>query len=555
MLKTLDWAGASLSPANLDFSTRDFSTPDRSANPYGMLNQPLDAPQGLLFAEAASVWRGWQERSMGGDLDAQDLTGILRDRLLPPTPENQATLENRSSSLDSLLGNSTQLVGPAAETEAIATDAAPTFQAWSGTLSADTFTIDPTVALTLVSGNGNVDFGEGARDTLDLSSFLFSAVSFNPASATSGVVFDPGNGARVFDAIAFDNGSQVLFEGIDSVIFGDLTLDLFVEPNDPLFGDQWNLHMMGVHNAWRFTTGSDQVLVGIEDTGLTYRFGSTHTDLRPTDTLGSQARDESYLGGYSHGTAVQSIIAANSNNGEQMSGINWQSPVFNIDVLGGEWGDLSLAEATQVMIDEAASQGQQLVINMSLGVPQSFNESFDPAFEAVVASHPNVLFVIAAGNDGDLGIEGLSSPAFLAATYDNVIAVGASWGETDMFGNERTPGDRIEYSDFWGSQYGQGLTLMGPSEVIAANTGWQGFGTQTLFNGTSAATPNVTGVASLVWSANPTLTAAEVKQILSQTAVDLSTPGYDLYTGSGMVNADAAVRQALAWGREVDVVI
>ena len=68
------------------------------------------------------------------------------------------------------------------------------------------------------------------------------------------------------------------------------------------------------------------------------------------------------------------------------------------------------------------------------------------------------------------------------------------------------------------------------------------------FNGTSAATPNVTGVASLVWSANPNLSATQVKQILSQTAYDLSVPGYDTVYGSGFVNADAAVRRAMALG-------
>ena len=69
------------------------------------------------------------------------------------------------------------------------------------------------------------------------------------------------------------------------------------------------------------------------------------------------------------------------------------------------------------------------------------------------------------------------------------------------------------------------------------------------FDGTSAAAPNVTGVASLVWSANRNLTAAQVKDILSDTAYDLGQQGYDKFYGHGFVNADAAVRRALALSR------
>lgn len=54
------------------------------------------------------------------------------------------------------------------------------------------------------------------------------------------------------------------------------------------------------------------------------------------------------------------------------------------------------------------------------------------------------------------------------------------------------------------------------------------------------------GVASLVWSANPYLRATDVHAIMANTAVDLGAFGYDMAYGHGFVNADAAVRQALA---------
>ncbi len=434
----------------------------------------------------------------------------------------------------------------------------------TGTLGADTFDVTGNYTRTVISGSGNVDFGTGRRDVLDLSGLLSNSVSINYSNTTGGGVFyDPGNGTRVFDSILFNDGRQVLFEGIDQIRFRDRTINLSITPNDPLFSQQWNLGMMGVQNAWRFTTGSDQVMIGVQDTGLALTAqGRAPDDLQrrywfwtandydddffraiPGPFYGPQST--------SHGTSVQSIIAADSNNGRGMSGINWTSEVYVTDVLDGNPGDLSLAQATRSMAGWAASQGQRLVINMSLG-SSGFNQTgIEPEFEATVAANPNVLFVIAAGNDGNEGRVGLSYPATLANIYSNVMAVGASWGRTDYYGNPQTPGTRIEYSN-WGSQYGKGLTLMGPSEVTALSAtrfaGPVSFDYTSRFNGTSAAAPNVTGVASLVWSANANLSATQVREILSQTATDLGSAGYDQYYGNGFVNADAAVRRAIAIG-------
>jgi serine protease len=459
-------------------------------------------------------------------------------------------------SITNFIGNDLQ-----SSSHSIATNTPSSFgtQTLTGTLRADTFNFVGNYARTVVSGNGDVDFGSGLRDVLDLSGLFSTNVSFNYANSSGGgVLYNPGNGTRVFDAIALNDGRQILFEGIDLIRFADTTINLSVTPNDPLFNKQWNLHMMGVQNAWRLTTGAANVLVGIEDTGLGVS-GGLHYDLRTTTIYGNNYTDDyrsgSSIDSSSHGTDVQGIIAANSNNGLGMSGINWNSEVFNIDVLGGNVGDQSLASASQNLINQAAANGKRLVINMSLGWGGTYGTiGIDPAFEAVVAANPNVLFVIAAGNDGENGISGISYPGSLAASYGNVMAVGASWGRTDAYGNATTPGTRIEYPGWWGSQYGDGLTLMAPSEVIATSatrsaSGAISFDFDTDFNGTSAATPNATGVASLVWSANSSLSAAQVKQIMSQTAFDLGAAGYDTLTGNGMVNADAAVRRALAIAR------
>jgi subtilisin family serine protease len=64
------------------------------------------------------------------------------------------------------------------------------------------------------------------------------------------------------------------------------------------------------------------------------------------------------------------------------------------------------------------------------------------------------------------------------------------------------------------------------------------------YSGTSMATPHVTGVIALIWSANPVLSNAVVEQCLFTTCTDLGAAGFDTTFGWGIVNADAAVRAA-----------
>ena len=417
----------------------------------------------------------------------------------------------------------------------------------AGTLRADTFTFQPGYSRTIFSGNGNVDYGSGARDLLDLSEFDFSSATLNYAnSPNGGIAYNLGNGNRMFDAITLSSGSEILFEGIEAIKFTDKTINLSVTPNDPLFNQQWNLHAMGVHNAWRFTTGSDNVAIGIQDTGLgTDSSGNIHPDLRTTDFIGENYLDE--WGNFSHGTLVEGTIAAKSNNKTGGTGINWNSDLMVVDVVGEDALDYNLATATQAMIEKANAQGKRLVVNLSLA------GGYSAEFEQLVADNQDkALFVIASGNGNASSI---SSPADLAKKYGNVVAVGSSWGTQDYYGNPQTPGTRIFYEDWWGSNFGSGLTVTAPSEFVTTSATRNAdntfdFGYNNNFNGTSASTANVSGVASLIWSVNSNLSASQIKAIISETAYDLGAAGYDTVYGNGFINADAGVRRALAIARD-----
>jgi subtilisin family serine protease len=498
-----------------------------------------------------------QAMSSAPILDGMGLTSLSvlnpSDGLELFTPAS--IVEDMAIELQPVSANSTishdYLIGQAAVNLAASTAGFSSINYIAGTLGADQFFANLNAPLTVISGNGNVHYGDGYYDYLNLSN-----VSSWSVDSQGFQLFDVGNGARLFDALTFENGAQVLFEGLDGILFADQWIDLAVDPNDPLFSEQWNLHMMGVHNAWRFTQGSDAVLVGVQDSGVGYNpITGFHPDLETDLFLSGNVADDFFREfpdeqygprDISHGTAVQGIISATANNGIGTSGINWNSPVFHIDVLDVNRGDFSSAEATQAMITQASSQGQRLVVNMSFG-----GGAIDPALEALIANNQsNALFVIASGNENNNFI---SNPASLAQKYTNVMAVGASWGLQDQFGNATNLGQRIDYgSNPWGSNYGLGLSIMGPSEVFTteATPTFNGaaFGIDNDFNGTSAAAPNVAGVASLVWSANPNLTATQVHQILAETAFDLGVRGYDYEYGHGFVNADAAVRRAMAIG-------
>jgi subtilisin family serine protease len=64
------------------------------------------------------------------------------------------------------------------------------------------------------------------------------------------------------------------------------------------------------------------------------------------------------------------------------------------------------------------------------------------------------------------------------------------------------------------------------------------------YDGTSMATPHVSGVVALIWAANPSLSVTTVESYLKTSCTDLGAAGYDTTYGYGIVNASAAVAKA-----------
>lgn len=95
------------------------------------------------------------------------------------------------------------------------------------------------------------------------------------------------------------------------------------------------------------------------------------------------------------------------------------------------------------------------------------------------------------------------------------------------------------------SNFGDHIHLSAPGAGIYTTTWGQSY---TSISGTSFSAPIAAGVAALVMSANPSLTPAQVENILLSTAVDLGTAGRDIYFGYGRVDAAAAVAAAKSTG-------
>ncbi len=321
-------------------------------------------------------------------------------------------------------------------------------------------------------------------------------------------------------------------------------------PNDSLFSEQWSLNKINAIDAWDITQGEDSIIVGVIDTGIDY----LHSDLTKNIFInqGEDGNDENgnskrsngtdddengfiddYFGwdftdrslipldsslgdykdwdndpmdenGFSHGTSVAGIIAAEFNNQIGIAGVSPNVKILNLrafDANGfGEEDDV--ASAILYAIEMGAK-----VINMSFG-----DISYSYVLQDVIkyAYSKNVVLVASSGNSS-------SDEPHYPSSYLEVISVGNS-----------TQQDQVASS----SNFGSTLDLVAPgTEIIttAKNNSYH------LFSGTSASTPFVSASAALILSLG-NYSNEEVKQILKLNTDDIEENGWDVKSGSGRLN-------------------
>jgi len=427
-----------------------------------------------------------------------------------------------------------------------------------GTFAADTLNYSAQL------DTGAVMLGRGGTDMLNLSDVSQSDVtSINGLSLSS---FDPLSGSTanqaIFGGTAFDyltlsDGREIYFQGIENLSFSDgSTLELAVHPGDTFLDDQWNLHVSDIPSAWRFTQGASDVLLASLDTGILTAAGARgdivdiSTGRLITDPSDDDNEDEDSIY-YGHGHKAISVMASTANNDSGVAGINWNSDVYVNDVSNG----VDLQQAITDTIEYARDNNLRVVFQGGIqGEYWLTNGGTQAQLEQLIEDNSDIaMFAVAAGNAGIDIDDATTNPvlsggvARLQTTYDNVMSVGAlrNTGTEEVDG--LTNASSVNIARY--SNRGESLTLMAATDSPAMNK----FGDMNIFTGTSAANPNMAGIASLVWSVNSELTGGELRQILIDTAMDLGTVGDDNTFGNGLVNADAAIRRASALADNFDV--
>lgn len=316
----------------------------------------------------------------------------------------------------------------------------------------------------------------------------------------------------------------------------------------------WNLEYIEIEGAWKITQGDPDVVVAVIDSGIDFsHFELKHAQWINEDEIANNGIDDDDNGfiddtaGWDftsddnhpgpdpedpihwHATFISGIIAA-ANDTNSVTGIAPNVSIMDLRVLDKDnfQATAALGGAIYYAVDNGAD-----VINLSL---QYYSNSSFLYEEIKYAYDHNVPIVSITGNMDVSQGGGAEIPSFPGA-YNETITVGALnyylekadysnygvWTElvAPVGDQEYDSLDHLIYSTYPGDSFVYGI-------------------------GTSFAAPQVTATIALMKSVNPDLTIEQIRTILHETAIDLGEPGWDKYYGYGMINATAAVQQALA---------
>jgi subtilisin family serine protease len=359
-------------------------------------------------------------------------------------------------------------------------------------------------------------------------------------------------------------------------------------PNDPLYPQQWHFSLIGdIETIWDDYNGSG-VNVGVYDSGVDYNHVDLNdnydSSLQIVDGLGN-AVDPFPISGSAHGTAVAGLIGAEANNGTGGVGVASGVTLTGVNIFESTlYGFVNNFDTTEFMdsISQAAnnfditshswgstpgwSTGQNLTTAQD-GTRNSFAAQLNAEYELL----------------SENGRGGLGTLVAQAAGNDNLNANGSGVNSsrfTITVAATEQDGTAASYTN-----YGSGILVTAPAAAVTTDiTGAPGYNSgsdpidatgdyTSTFNGTSAATPVVSGVISLMLEANAGLGWRDVHNILANSATQTGSSfgsvgagtedgswfsttagnwnggGHTFHVdyGYGMVNAFNAVRMAEVW--------
>ncbi|CUP23918.1 Subtilisin NAT precursor [[Eubacterium] contortum] len=351
---------------------------------------------------------------------------------------------------------------------------------------------------------------------------------------------------EAMEVYAADDRVVAVSPNYELELFDDTTV------NDSHFGRQTYLQQIRVPQAWEIVNQKEhsKVKVAVLDTGADI----VHPDIENVLDLvnsreilnangsmgplqGDGYQNGAYSSGGGHGTHVSGIIAAQANNGEGIAGVGsaLDNSVVDLMVVDVFSQDQKTSVSYVLKGLEYARNAGAKVINLSLGMRKTEIGLYDDLLSRMCRSlaDEGIIIICAAGNYGT-GDNG--SINVIPSDYDSTISVIAVDNNMQKASS---------------SCYGSLKDISAPGVNIWSTIKGGSYGNM---NGTSMAAPEVAGVAAMMCSLNPELSVEEVRTILQDTATDIGTPGYDIYTGAGIVNAQKAVERAASiYGGEEEV--
>lgn len=339
-------------------------------------------------------------------------------------------------------------------------------------------------------------------------------------------------------------------------------LSVYLEPNDPYYhssgswgqdySDLWGMHRISASSAWDVSTGSQDVIVGVIDTGVDY----THQDINdnmwineddPINGIDDDSDgfidniygadfaydDSDPMDMHGHGTHCAGTIGAVGNNSLGVVGVNWQVRIMAIQGLD-RWG-WGYTDGLAAALAWAADQGANVLSN-SWGCP--VRSPVNPIIENGVRYAYNLgcAVVFAAGNSDD------DAQYYSPQNMDETITVAAT-DHNDQKTSFSNWGEKIDVCAPGGDSSSEGTMGRNILSLRAHDTDMYEDGISIVdeyyyrARGTSMACPHVAGLAALILSKNPDLHPAIIKSVLVATADDISQPLI-----GGRINASAALR-------------
>ena len=332
-------------------------------------------------------------------------------------------------------------------------------------------------------------------------------------------------------------------------------------PTDPSFMTLWGLNNTGqsggtvdadidAPEAWDLTTGSNEVVIAIIDTGINYM----HPDLAANiwtnsgeiagDGIDNDGNgfvddvrgwdfaynDNDPRDGNNHGTHVAGTIGARANNSRGVAGVNWNVKLMAIKFLsdGGYGSTADAIEAINYVTMMKRDYGVNVVATNNSWGGGGYSTALRDAIAA--SGQQDILFVAAAGNSSSNNDVSPHYPSNY--NLSNVISVAAT--------------DRNDSKASFSSYGATTVDLAAPGVSIYSTVGTSGYAS---YSGTSMAAPHVSGVVGLLAAYNPQATAAEIKSALMD-SVDVIPAMQNRCVTGGRLNAFKAL-QAIGTGEDV----